>query len=282
MIRSSVSACLMLTMLASAAPAFTVHSNDESYMGAGTFYGPGRLPDSVLFSVVIRNVSFTSESTFVTPFFNNGPEEPNVEGEIATATTADGFFSDGVTMINENADVGPFELNGAPFLVGIGHGGSHNGEQISVLMDDNIMIMTMDIVFDMGVGAAGIVHAPFYGTTGTVTLPASLQTQYGLPGGVDQAGSLKPGDQLSGRLGDFDGNGMLDGAIAVTGNLPLTSIFMPGAPYALIRYFETDMPYEGQRIGELPASTEIRFTKTEAATYRFPEDAAALGAPVAE
>lgn len=262
----------LLAAFANPAQTFTVHSNDESLGGAGIFYGPGRLPDSELFSVVIRNVSFTAESTFVTPFFNNGAAEPNVAGEVATAVEADGFFSDGKTMINENADVGAFELNGVPFLVGIGHGGSHNGEQISILMDGDVMIMTMDIVFDMGVGEAGIVYAPFYGTTGEVTIPPSLQTQYGIPGGVDRAGSLNVGDKLRGRLGDYDGNGMLDGAIVVAGNLPLDSIFMPGAPYALIRYFETDMPYAGQRIGALPGNLEIRTIETKIADFKFPSD----------
>lgn len=147
-------------LLVSGAAAFTVYSTTESYMGAGTFHGPGRLPDSVLFDVTIRNVAFTSAATFVTPFFNNGAQEPNVEGELATSSNPDGFFSDGKTAINENADVGPFDLNGTPFLVGIGAGGAHQGEQISVLLDGHTMIMTMDIVFDMGIGPAGVVAAP--------------------------------------------------------------------------------------------------------------------------
>jgi len=54
------------------------------------------------------------------------------------------------------------------------------------------------------------------------------------------------------NYGDFNHDGMLDGAIVVAGNLPLTSVFMPGAPYALIRYFETDIPYDGHMIGKLP------------------------------
>lgn len=252
------------------ADAFTVFSTGESYMGAGTFYGPGRLPDSVLFDVNIRNVAFTSAATFVTPFFNNGGKAPNVPGEVATSATPDGFFSDGKTAINENAEVGPFELNGTPFLVGIGAGGAHRGEQISVLLDDHTMIMTMDIVFDMGIGAAGVVAAPFYGTTKEVTVPLSLQTQMGFPGGVDRAGSLKSGDKLRGRLGDFNGDGMLDGAIVVTGNMPLKSVFMPGAPYALIRYFDTDMPYTGQLVGKLPGSVEERQKGAVEADRRFP------------
>lgn len=252
------------------AAAFTVHSTGQSFMGAGTFYGPGRLSDSVLFDVTIRNVAFTSPATFVTPYFNNGAKEPNVIGEKLTSTNPDGYFSDGVTGINENADVGPLTLNGTPFLVGIGGGGAHNGEQISVLLDDHTMIMTMDIVFDMGIGAAGVVSAPFYGTTKEVILPLSIQTRMGFKGGIDKAGSLKSGDIIRGRLGDFNHNGLLDGAIVVAGNMPLHSIFMPGSPYAIIRYFETDMPYSGEWIGKLPGDVKTRQTAANEANYSFP------------
>lgn len=257
-------------LLNSTATAFTVHSTSKSYMGAGTFFGPGRLPDARLFDVTIRNVAFTSPTTFVTPYFNNGGKEPNVTGEKLTSTNPDGYFSDGKTGINENADVGPLTLNGTPFLVGIGAGGAHNGEQISVLLDDHTMIMTMDIVFDMGIGAAGVVAAPFYGTTKEVTLPFSIQTRMGFKGGIDRAGSLKSGDKIYGRLGDYNGNGLLDGAIVVAGNMPLNSIFMPGSPYAIIRYFETDMPYPGEWIGKVPGSMTQRQESANLADYPFP------------
>ena len=271
---ASVACAFALALAASPARSFTVYSTDASFGGPGIFYGPGRFNDVPIFSVVIRNVSFTSEGTFVTPFFNNGALEPNVAGEIATDAEPDGLFSDGKTPINENADVGAFDLNGMPFLVGIAKSGHHSGEQVSVLLDDHLMIMTMDIVFDMGVGEGGIVSAPFYGTTSEVTIPPSLQTQYGIAGGIDQAGSLRPGDTLRGRLGDFDRNGMLDGAIVVAGNLPLNSIFMPGAPYALIRYFETDMPYDGEVIGKLPGDLASRAQAAVHADFQFPADEA--------
>jgi hypothetical protein len=58
----------------------------------------------------------------------------------------------------------------------------------------------------------------------------------------------------------------------VAGNLPLTSIFMPGAPYALIRYFQTDMPADGQLIGKLRGSAEAREALRAKADLRFPED----------
>jgi hypothetical protein len=101
-----------------------------------------------------------------------------------------------------------------------------------------------------------------------------------IEGGVDQAGSLKPGDRLQGRLGDFNHDGLIDGAIVVAGNMPLDSIFMPGAPYALIRYFETDIPYDGKLTGNLAARLRsgdaeppmIRIIPPEEKSPNYPSD----------
>ena len=102
-----------------AASAFTVYSNHASFMKSGTFFGPGKLPDSPMFDITIRNVIFLTGDTFVTPFVNGGKDGPYSAGEIATELAPNGMFSDGVTMINENADAGPFALNGTTFLAEI-------------------------------------------------------------------------------------------------------------------------------------------------------------------
>jgi hypothetical protein len=266
-------ACLACVLAGAAAPAFTVYSNHASFMKSGTFYGPGKLADSTIFDITIRNVVFVSDGTFITPFSNDGKEGPHTAGEIATESVPNGMFSDGMTPINENADAGPFALNGTTFLAGIAAGGPHHGEQLALMQNDT-MIMTMDLVLDMGIGEAGMVKMPFYGTTADVVVPLSLQTQMGLPGGIDRAGSLLSGARISGRLGDFNHDGFLDGAIVVAGNLPLTSIFMPGAPYALIRYFDTDMPVKGQMVGRLPGTETAREALRAKADLRFPEDSA--------
>lgn len=275
--RAGAAAVLACCAASGGAAAFTVFSTTQSFMGAGTFYGPGKLPDSKIFDVTIRDVIFTTEGTFITPYRNSGAEGKHTTGEVATVKSPTGMFSDNVTTLNENADTGPFELNGMSFLAGIAGGGAHGGEQISV-MHDGTMIMTMDLGLDMGIGAAGVVKFPFYGTTDEVTVPYSLQTQMGLPGGIDRAGSLPSGTKIRGRLGGFNKDGFLDGAIVVAGNMPLTSIFMPGAPYALIRSFQTDMPIDGQRVGRLLGSPEAREAARTKAALRFPEDSARFAA----
>jgi len=235
-----------------------MYSRHDSYMGAGTFYGPGRIEDTVLFDAQIRNIAFPSAHTFVTPFFNNGAAEPNLCGQIEIGKPPTGLLSYGKTRLNENVDACAFKINNMKILAGVIEGGHHQGQQIAVALEGGMMLMTMDFALDLGVGEAGILKLHFYGTTGEVVIPDSLQTQMKLPGGVDQAGSLKSGVKLRGRLGDYNHDGMLDGAIVVAGNIPLNSIFMPGAPYALIRYFDTDVPYAGSIIGRLPASARKR------------------------
>jgi hypothetical protein len=242
-----------------------MYSTKDSFMGAGEFFGPGPLADSPIFDVVIRNIGFTAPNHYVTPFRNNGGAEPNVCAESELGRTPTGYLSDGVTAINENVDVCSFKLNGTGVFMGIIDGGLHEGQQVAVTLEGKngpTMIMTMDFAIDLGVGKAGIIRIPFYGTTGEVTVPYSLQTQMGFEGGMDRAGSLKPGAKLQGRIGDFNGDGLLDGAIVVAGNIPLDSIFMPGAPYALTRYFETDVPYSGITVGAAPKSIMARWRAT--------------------
>lgn len=253
------------------ASAFTVFSDAKSLGGPGVFYGPGKLPQVPIFDVTIRNVTFANAGVFVTPYVNNGSEGPFTSGQLAMTKTPSGFMSDNLTTVNVNADTGPFDLNGMTMLAAIAGGSAHGGEQISV-MYDGVMIMTMDMGLDMGIGAAGVMKFPFYGTTDEVTVPYSLQTQMGLPGGIDRAGPLASGTKMRGRIGDSDGDGFIDGALVVAGNMPLDAIFMPGAPYLLIRNFQTDMPADGQIVGTLLGTPQMRLASRAQADLRFPED----------
>lgn len=245
-------AAVVLALACGPAQGATMYSTKDSYMRSGAFFGPGAIDESTIFDVTIPGIGFAARGSFVTPFTNNGPAAPTICGEIEMGGTPKGTLSDGVTRINEGVNTCSFELNGVRMMAAIIDGGPHNGRQIATTLDDGTMIMTMDFALDMGVGKSGIMRMPFYGTTGEVTVPYSLQTQLGIEGGVDRAGKLASGTKLRGRLGDFNNDGMLDGAIVVAGVLPLDSIFMPGAPYALIRNFDTDIPYDGKMLGQLP------------------------------
>lgn len=243
-------ALLCLTLGApNRAGAFTMWSTKDIFTGAGTFFGPGNLPDSVLFDAVIHNIAFSAPSHMITPFFNNGGTEPNVCAESVFGPFG-AVMSDGVTRVNENVDVCAFTVAGIPALFAVIDGGPHAGEQLADIQPDGtVMTMTMDFGFDFGGGR--VLRVPFKATTASVTIPFSLQTQQGLPGGIDQAGSLPSGSTLTGRLGDFDRDGFIDGGVVLAGNIPLESPIFPGAPYALIRTFVTDLPVKGIRVGRI-------------------------------
>ncbi|HEY6808582.1 MAG TPA: hypothetical protein VI356_21370 [Myxococcales bacterium] len=241
-------AALLLAGTAGSAGALTLFSTPNSYMKSGKFYGPGAIEtDQDLFPVVIRNMIFVTERDFVTPFFNNGGAAPNILAEQKFRGPVDGRLADG-SLINENVDIWPAKIAGVDVLIAVVYGGPHFGEQLSVVNEDGEVVMTMDLAIDFGIGPKGVVHVPFYGTTGTVVVPPSLQSLSGGKG-VDQAGPFPSGTTLTGRIGDFNHDGYIDGTLVSVGSLPLDSPFFPGQPYVIARNFETDIAIDGALFG---------------------------------
>ncbi len=231
----------------SGAGAATLWSVADSHGGTGYFFGPGAyMNPTPLFPVMIRNMAFTSDRDFVTPFWNNGGEAPNVRAE-AAFPPVDGRLSDGA-LINENVDLGAFTLAGARFLPAVVEGGEFSGQQLAVTLADGNIVMVMDLVLDLGIGPRGIIRLPFYGTTGTVTVPPPLAAAAGAVV-ANQAGPLDSGQTLSGRIGDFNGDGYIDGTLVAAGVMPLSSPVYPGQPWAMARHFETDIALEGGVFG---------------------------------
>jgi len=236
--------CALSAIWASGAWAATLWSVETSYLGTGLFFGPGAFPTPTpLFPVMLRNLAFTSDRDFVTPFWNNGAAPPNVQAE-ADFPPVDGLLSDG-SKINENVDLGTFTLAGARFLPAVSAGGEFSGQQLAVTMVDGNLVMAMDLALDLGIGPKGVIRFPFYGTTGTVTIPAPL------PGtqGAARAGPLQTGETIAGRVGDFNNDGYIDGTLVAVGVMPMSSPVYPGQPWAMSRNFETDIPIDGARFG---------------------------------
>jgi hypothetical protein len=238
---------LIATSHAPVVSANNLWSTPSSYLGTGYFFGPGAyMTPTPLFPAMIRNLSFISQQNFVTPFWNNGAEEPNVKSE-KDFPAIDGKLSDG-TKINENVDLGTFTLAGVRFLPAVGEGGEFFGQQRAMTAADGNVIMDMDLLLDLGIGAKGIIRIPFHGTTGVLTIPEPLTDPKGAPG-AKQAGLLKTGETISGRVGDFNNDGFIDGTLVAIGVMPLSSPVYPGQPFAMSRNFETDIPIEGALYG---------------------------------
>jgi hypothetical protein len=247
-----VLAALLAAALAAPLEAATLYSTPDSYLGSGRFYGPGSYTEpQPLFPVVIRNMVWITEKDFVTPFFNNGAAEPNILAEKGTRGVVDGKLSNGL-LINENADIYPAKVAGTDVVIAIVNGGPHNGLQVSSTTPTGEVTMTMDLALDLGVGEKGVVRLPFYGTTGSLTVPYSIQTQQGGKG-VDQAGELASGSVVTGRIGDFNDDGWIDGTLVAVNTMPLDSPLYPGQPYVIVRHFETDIPIDGALYGNVEA-----------------------------
>ena len=150
------------------------------------------------------------------------------------------FWMEGVLRISEPMRIGKHEWRLVLYR------GTFRGQQISVTQSNGDVMM--DLVLDIGIGERGLIKVPFYGTTGTLTIPRSLQSQSG-GRGVDRAGPLQSGETISGRIGDFNGDGHIDGTIVAVGVMPLDSPVFPGQPYALSRNFETDIAHRGDGDG---------------------------------
>lgn len=248
---------VVLTLtLSTPARAVTLWSDERIEGGPGLFFGPGNIePAAILFPTVIRNMIFTTDVDFFTPFANRGRNEPRTLGEVELGLS-EGKISDG-GMINRNAGTGTFTVGGTRLypVVVRSSDGRFGGSQVSVTALDGQVTMTMDITIDLGIGPRGIIRLPFYGTTGTVVVPHSLQTQGGAHG-VDRAGQIPSGSKVAGRIGDFDGDGYIDGTLVAAGVMPLTSPIFAGQPYLLIRNFITDLRIEGGLFGKVDNKAE--------------------------
>jgi hypothetical protein len=220
-------AALLLAGLALAPAAAAEHAFQ---LHGGFFYGPGPIePDTPLPDGSIRGIRFDLD---------------RLEG-VAEYVPSEDTLSDGKTRTNANIDAGELTIGGdgenkAFWLVAVADG-PNEGRETYRFDDAYNMVWTVDLALDPGF-PEGIVRVNgFELTTGRRTVPESLQTERGMPGGYDKAGSLPSGTVLVGRVGDFDADGFLDGTIVATAHVPLQADLLPGAPVGNVRGFRSDI-----------------------------------------
>ena len=236
---------------------FTLWSENHTFMGTGKMHGPGaNVSDQDLFPMVLSNLSFTTSSDWIMPFFNNGTEDPNICGENELLDISDGRLSND-QLINENASMCSMTIAGTDMLIAVVNDSSLQGEQHYTTLKNGDIEVRMDLALDLNIGDKGIIKMPFFGTTGTVTVPMSLQTQNNEQG-VDAAGKYESGTELKGRIGDFNQDGWIDGTMVSVGNMPLDSPVFPGQPFAMQRNFELNIPVKKFKFGNVKALVETR------------------------
>lgn len=206
-------------------------------------YGPGPFPDQKLETAWIRDLELTGFLEGVVKGFNNLGEEPNVSGEAKQGKTVDGKMSDG-TLINESIDMGNAVIMNGQFnlLLGAVFGGTNEGDTFFYLDDDMNWWIKDDIAIDPGFETGVVKINDFTFSTSARTIPYSLQTELGYPGGTNQIGSTESGRIALGRLGDDNADGYLDGVFNAIGRFPLEAIFLPGAPFVQLFEFKSDIP----------------------------------------
>ena len=207
-------------------PLYTFH------LTGGSFFGPGPIvPDTSLPDGRLININFDPrELRGYAAFFNDGRQESKL--------------SDGKTRINQNIDAGRLNIGGGfqtVLLVAV-EGGPNRGTEQYYLDEDYRFVWRVDLALDPGFEEGIIRVDDFILHTGVTRIAPSLQTRNNLAGGYDQAGSLKTGQLLLGRVGDFDQNGFIDGILVAAPNVPMVADLLPGAPVGNRRGFYTDIP----------------------------------------
>ena len=202
-------------------PLYTFH------LTGGSFFGPGPIvPDTSLPDGRLININFDPrELRGYAAFFNDGRQESKL--------------SDGKTRINQNIDAGRLNIGGGfqtVLLVAV-EGGPNRGTEQYYLDEDYRFVWRVDLALDPGFEEGIIRVDDFILHTGVTRIAPSLQTRNNLAGGYDQAGSLKTGQLLLGRVGDFDQNGFIDGILVAAPNVPMVADLLPGAPVGNRRGF---------------------------------------------
>jgi len=211
------------------------------FLKAGEFYGPGITGVHPFDNAYVSNLQFTGALQGVVPFFNNGANPPLVLAQELFGGPQTGFTSDG-RAINKNANTGLF-LD----LTDPGTGESARMMVVSIAADEfgpdalGNLAFHAHVVADPGIPSE-VVPLEVLFTTGAVTIPTSLRSQMGLPGGHDTAGPLPAGAVLIGRIGDFDHDGFLDGELVVGQDSPLNLVVARGDPIAQRRPWISDIP----------------------------------------
>ncbi len=215
----------------------------------GHFFGPGPIvPDTALPDGKLKNVQFDIKTfTGYTPFANDNSKAARL--------------SDGKTKINQNIDAGVLKIGDgsrAVLLVAVA-GGGNRGNEYYYLDEQYRFVWRVDLALDPGFPEGIIRMNDFILNTGVIKVSFSEQTSKGIPGGYDQAGSLKSGQYISGRVGDFDQDGYLDGVLVAVPRVPLGSAMLPGSPVGNQRGFKMDVVIAPQLACELTLRSLIHF-----------------------
>lgn len=218
----------------------------------GTVHGPGPMPDTPLPVGKLGSIVLNNELGGASEFFNNGAEPPNVPGELEIYGHLGGRLSNGAPF-NEHVYGGVVSIGqGALKMLSVIAGdGEMKGRETYRLNERLNWIIHTDLALDAGFPQGLVISRNITITSGVLLVAPSLQTEAGLNGGMDEAGSLPSGAPIYGMLGDMDNRGFLDGRIVGVGRVPLGFMFVPGSPLVMQRDFKSNIPITREEAGIL-------------------------------
>lgn len=234
--------------------AYTLWSSELSIFGTGTLLGPGTDRETQLSSLVLHNIIFVSKTDFHVPFSNNGAERPNICADPMKPAPASGKLSNG-DRINESVDACPMGIAGAQALIGVAAPTGETNQPEAVMTDDGQLILSMDASIDFGDGK--VVRLPLYFTTGTVNVPQAASAAL-TKAGAGVAGRFQAGATISGRIGDQNADGWIDGTLVATAVMPPNAPVAAGKPFVIMRNFELDIPVAGIQSGNIKRLAEAK------------------------
>ena len=209
----------------------------------GTVHRPGPMPDTPLPEGKLGSIVLDNELGGASEFFNNGTEPPNVPGELEIYGHLAGELSNGAPF-NEHVYGGVVSIGqGALKMLSVIAGdGDMKGRETYRLDERFNWIIHTDLALDAGFPQGLVMSRNITITSGVLLVAPSLQTEAGLKGGINEAGSIPSGAPIYGMLGDMDNRGFLDGRIVGVGRVPLGFMFVPGSPLVMQRNFKSNIP----------------------------------------
>lgn len=209
----------------------------------GFAHGPGPMPATPILYGRFTNVNVDAKLTGESPFFNNGPAEPNHTGAFKIFGGQRSTLSNGIPF-NEHVDGGVITIGQGALhmMAGIPANGPNQGAEYYRVDERLNWCWKTDVALDAGFEPGLTVSKNLNIKSGVIWVLPSLQTEAASPGGFDRAGEIPSGAPVVGRVGDQDNDGFVDATMVGVGRVPLNFIFVPGAPLVMMRSVVTNIP----------------------------------------
>lgn len=236
------SACIICscTAITSGAQAYTLWSSAGVPGGAGELIWPATGERAPLSELTFHNLAFVANEAFRVPYQNNGAAKPNICGDDGQKPS--GKLSNGA-LLNENVDACALQFGARKVLMTVARSKGRVGEPLAFFDDNGQLIVAAEFSLDFGDGK--VIELPLLSTTGIVQVPQPAARDRNSPG------KAQSGTTVSGKLGDVDGDGWIDGTLVAVGVVPKDAPLAAGETFVLYRHFQMDVPVVGVRSGNV-------------------------------